>query len=266
VFALGLGVVVVAAAVAVGYAGSLHELWRGAVTYHRHTRDLGSGSNFDRVRHFFDLHTPFGWLVVAGAAAALFLAIRHRRSWWTLWTWPVCSVVVLLVQRPLLDHHFVVLAAALALAVGVSLARVGEAAPRVVVVGAAAVFAALFAAGVYQEHRRIDRNLEPEPPGVVWAAGRLHAETRPGAAVAGDLPIVAFLAHRRIPGQLVDTSAARLESGFLTPAEVLRLLDRKHVRAVVVGRVFARYPKLVTGIERRFPRREARASVTVYLR
>ena len=71
-----------------------------------------------------------------------------------------------------------------------------------------------------------------------------------GVLVASDLPIVPFLADRRMPGDLVDTSAVRFATGSLTPRRV-RLA---HARVYVVGREFARHPASTTGLSpvRRF--------------
>jgi hypothetical protein len=130
--------------------------------------------------------------------------------------------------------------------------------------GGAAVAAAV-AAGVVQQHRHVARDSRDEPREVTWAVRELRSETRPGQPVSTDLPIVAYLAHRQIPGQLIDTSVGRLGSGFLRPREVLRLVARARVRAVVAARLFHDYPEIERGLRARFPRRLTRSYVTVYL-
>ena len=45
--------------------------------------------------------------------------------------------------------------------------------------------------------------------------------TQPDELVGTDLPIVAYLADRRVPGQLVDSSFVRLGVGSLTDGEIL---------------------------------------------
>ena len=112
-------------------------------------------------------------------------------------------------------------------------------------------------------------------PGIKWAATVLRIRTPPGSEVASDLPIIPFLADRRQPGTLVDTSWTRLGSGWLTEAEVLRTIDRHHVSAVIVGHNFAGYPTLLRALRIRFPvilRRErvslpgeGRVEVRIYL-
>jgi hypothetical protein len=73
--------------------------------------------------------------------------------------------------------------------------------------------------------------------------------TRPGELVASDLPIVPYLADRRLPGNLVDTSAVRLASGSLTAAD----FERSPVRVFVVGRELAPFlrPRPALRLERR---------------
>ena len=56
---------------------------------------------------------------------------------------------------------------------------------------------------------------------LVAAADRLEAVTRSGDRVVVDQPIVAFLAGRRVPPELVDTANSRFESGSLTIEDVL---------------------------------------------
>jgi hypothetical protein len=81
--------------------------------------------------------------------------------------------------------------------------------------------------------------------------------------VGTDLPIVAYLADRRVPGQLVDTSFVRLGTGSLTDAEILEELDG--VRAVIVGREFADRQALLRELDARYPERVSQDGVTLYL-
>ena len=118
------------------------------------------------------------------------------------------------------------------------------------------------AVGFAQEERRLWRQ-DGDPPGVTWAADELRARTGREELVGTDLPIVAYLADRRVPGQLVDTSFVRLATGSLTDAEILEELDG--VRAVVVGREFASRPALVSELAERYPEQVSEDGVTIYL-
>jgi 4-amino-4-deoxy-L-arabinose transferase-like glycosyltransferase len=226
--ALAGGAVLVVAALAIAYAGVLGDLWRDAVTFHRHARSVETQSAGSRIVDYFSLRTPTTWVFALGAVAA----VVFRRQL-VLWTFVAAAVVFLLLQVPLLDHHFVLLAAALGLAVGASLVsgpgRLVAAGLAVALVGAAA--------GWIQDYRQIGRSSAPEPAEVRAAAAEVKRLTRPDELVASDLPIVPFLADRRLPGDLVDTSAVRFASGSLTPQGV----RAAPVRVYVVGREFERF-------------------------
>jgi hypothetical protein len=234
--AAALGALLVAAALALAFVASLGAIWHDAVSFHRSARNLGGG-NAHHIIDFFDLKTPFTWIVAAGAFAA---AVGRRSI--ALWLFVAAVVGFLFLQRPLLDHHFVLLAAAGAIAAAASL-PVGR--PIV-----ATALALAIAAGWVQEWRRIGRNDAPEPAAVLTAARALRAQTAPAELVGADLPIVAFRANRRLPGELVDTSAVRFASGSLTNARVFATLERARVRTVVVGREFRARPRLLAELRR----------------
>ncbi len=234
--AAALGAFPIAAAITLPFASSLGAIWHDAVSFHRSARSLGGG-NAHRVIDFFNPKTPFTWLVAAGAVTAA--ATRTRA---THWAFVVAAIVFLLFQRPLLDHHFVLLAAAGAVAAGSSL-QVDR--PLV-----AAALALMVAGGWVQQWRQRVTNDVPEPAAVITAAENLRARTAPAELVGADLPIVAFRADRRLPGELVDTSAVRFASGSLTDADVLATLRHAHVRTVVVGREFLSRPRLLVGLRR----------------
>jgi 4-amino-4-deoxy-L-arabinose transferase-like glycosyltransferase len=226
--ALLAGALVVAAALAGAYAGVLSDLWRDAVTFHRHARSVHAQSAGSRIVDYFSLRTPTTWVAAAGAVAA---ALFRRQL--ALWTFVAAAILFLLLQRPLLDHHFVLLAAALASAAGTALVS----GPRRLALAGLSIALLGAAAGWVQDYRQIHRSTPPEPAEVRAAAAALRTLTRPGERVASDLPIVPYLADRRLPGDLVDTSAVRFESGSLTQREV----ERAPVRLYVVGREFASF-------------------------
>jgi 4-amino-4-deoxy-L-arabinose transferase-like glycosyltransferase len=234
--AAALGALAVAGVIVLPFAGSLGTIWHDAVSFHRSTHGLGD-DNAHHVINFFELKTPFTWVVAAGAVAA-----AVRRTQFTLWLFVAAVIGFLLLQRPLLDHHFVLLAAAGAIAAAASLP---VARPLV-----ATALALLIVAGWVQEWRRVGRNDAPELAAVLTAAHTLRAQTAPAELVGADLPIVAFRADRRLPGELVDTSAVRFASGSLTDAEVVATLDRAGVRTVVVGREFGARPRLLAELRR----------------
>lgn len=246
------------------HARSLDELWRSVVTDHGDARDLGPSlaDNLERVLfHPLDWATPAGVLVPIGLVCAAVLLKRVEAL--ALAAWIVTAAAFLVFQRPLLDHHFVMLAAVLAVTAGAGLGAAAARLPRPARLAVAGVAALALAAGIAQEARRLDRLGGEEPAGIRWAADRLREETTPGELVATDLPIVAYLADRRIPGPLVDTSFVRFGTGSLTDAGILATLDRETVRTVVIGRLFAERPGLLNELEARYPDGESSGGVTI---
>ena len=261
--AAAAGVLAVWVVLLVAYAGALGDLWESVVADHRDARDLGPslGNNVERVLlHPLDWRTPAGVLVPIGLVAA-FVLLR-RLELLALGAWIAASALFLIAQQPLLDHHFVLLAATLAVPAGAGLGAVVGRAPAPARYAVAGAVALAIAVGFAQEERRLWRQ-DGDPPGVTWAAEQLRTLTQSDHFVATDLPIVAYLADRRVPGQLVDTSFVRLETGSLTDAEILEEL--KGVRAVVVGREFAKRRSLIRELAARYPKQVERDDVTIFL-
>jgi 4-amino-4-deoxy-L-arabinose transferase-like glycosyltransferase len=253
------GALAVWAVLLVAHAGALGELWQSVVADHREARGLGPSfaDNMERVLlHPLDWRTPAAVLVVLGLVCAVWFLRSVELL--ALGAWLGVTAVFLVAQQPLLDHHLVLLAATLAVPAGAGLG--GAAADRRVVV--AGVVAVALALGFVQEHDRL-ADQSGEPPGVIWAAAQLRARTQPNDLVAADLPIVAYLADRRMPGQLVDASFVRLATGSLTNADILRELG--DARAFVVGREVAKRPELLRQLSARYPQRFERDGVTIYL-
>jgi Glycosyltransferase family 87 len=250
--ALAAGAAVVWIALAGAYAGALDDLWTSVVTDHRHARALGPSltDNVHRVFvHPLDWKTPAAVLVVAGLVCA---GIWLRRvETLALAVWIVVSAAFLVYQRPLLDHHLVLLTTVLAVPAGSGLGAAVTHVPRPARFALTGALALALMAGFVQEERRLVRQ-SGDPPGVIWAAEQLRTLTKPEDLVATDLPIVAYLADRRVPGQLIDSSFVRLRGGSLTDMDVLGTLVRKKVRTVVVGRLYAEDPRLMMALRTAF--------------
>lgn len=263
--ALGFGAVVLG--FVAGYRHVLHEVWKGVFGAHLEARgghQPGGESNLSRVVHLPDLHTPFGWLALAGIALSLYWLLRRRPlGLWPLWLFTAGAAIFTLSMKPLLDHHLVLLATALAVPAG---AAVAWGRTRVLALAGTAVLVLGVLAGLAQEHRRLARNAVPEPPDYRWAAQALESHTAPGRLVVSDVPSIPYLAGRHQPGQLIDTSIARIVDEFLSPAGVLQEIDRSHAAAVVVARNFETKPAIVRGIAQRYPRALKHGDVTIYLR
>jgi 4-amino-4-deoxy-L-arabinose transferase-like glycosyltransferase len=248
----------------VWHARALGELWQSVVSDHRDARGLGPSlsDNIDRVLlHPLDWRTPGGVLVPIGLVAAVVLLRRVELL--ALGAWVVVSAMFLIAQQPLLDHHFVLLAATLAVPAGAGLGAAASRVPAPARYAVAGAVALAIAIGFVQEERRLWRQ-DGDPPGVTWASEQLRLRTQPHHFVGTDLPIVAYLADRRVPGQLIDSSFVRLGTRSLTDEKILEEIDRNNVRAVVVGRLYAQRPGLIAALRGRYPRQLERDEITIY--
>jgi 4-amino-4-deoxy-L-arabinose transferase-like glycosyltransferase len=251
------GAAALCAALVVSYRNALPQIWHGVVV--AHTRILGTGtsqSNTHRALIFVDPRTPFGCLVIAGAAASAVVAAhgRSRRLLAALWLWSLSGYGFILAMHPLLDHHFVFLAVALALPAGVGLGLFSAGLPPRAGAAVALAVASFVTAGLYEQRHEIIDSVTAKPPEIAWAVDQIRAHTRPGQLVVSDLPAVPYLAHRQMPGQLIDTSIARIADEDLPPAQVLKLIDEAHPAAVIIGRMFQTKPAIVSGIRARYGR------------
>ena len=251
------GAAALCAVLVIAYRNALPQIWHGVVL--THTRILGTAtavSNTHRALTFVDPRTPFGDLVIAGAAASIAVALRgrSRRLLVALWLWSVAGYGFILAMHPLLDHHFVFLAVALALPAGVGLGLFLTELPRRAAAAGILAVAAFAAAGLYQQRHEIIDGVTARPPEITWAVAQLLAHTPPGRLVVSDLPAVPYLARRQMPGQLIDTSIARIADEDLRPDQVLQLIDQAHPAAVIIGRMFQTKPAIVDGIRARYGR------------
>jgi hypothetical protein len=254
------GAAAAVAALVVGYRNVLPQIWHGVFV--THARILGTRtaeSNLHRAATFVDPRTPFGCLVIGGALASIVLALRgrERRLLAALWLWIVAGYGFVLAMHPLSDHHLVFLAVPLALPAGVGLGLLAAAvrAPRAAAVIVVALIAALFGAAIVKERHEIVGAVTPEPPEIRWAVTELRDHTQPTQLVVSDLPIVPYLARRQMPGQLIDTSIARIAEEDLPPSDVLRLIDETRPSAAIIGRMFQTKPAIVAGIRKRYAHR-----------
>jgi 4-amino-4-deoxy-L-arabinose transferase-like glycosyltransferase len=265
VFAAGAALPLVAALVA--YRISLPELWDGAVSYHELARRFPLLDNPHELVEVLNTRIPSTWILAAAACVAAALLVRRRlRPELALWTWPPLGLALVLWHEPLLEHHLVTFTIPASLAAGLTLGRAatGLSGHRRHV--AVAMLLVALAAGYAQAHRRAASEHRAEEPGIVWAAHELARATSPDELVVSDLPYAAYLADRRLPGELVDTARLRFATGSLTRAEVLRIIEERCVRAVAAGRVFTVLPGFTNRLEALFDTKRRRFGVVVYTR
>jgi 4-amino-4-deoxy-L-arabinose transferase-like glycosyltransferase len=254
------GAAAAVAALVLAYHDVLPQIWHGVFT--AHTRILGSNtaaSNVHRAVTFVDPRTPFGCLVILGAFASLVVAVRgrERRLLAALWLWAMAGYGFILTFHPLSDHHFVFLAVTLALPAGVGIGLLATQSDlrRPAVAALTVVVAGFFAAAVVKDRHEIVGANASYPPEIRWAIEQIRTRTPSNKLVVSDLPIVPYLAGRRMPGQLIDTSIGRIALEDLPPPDVLKLIDQSHPSAAIIGRMFQTKSVIVAGIHKRFARR-----------
>jgi Glycosyltransferase family 87 len=235
------------------YIRDLGSIWADAVSYHVDSRRITGRIGRHEFEGFFALKTPFLWLTLLGV---VLLALTWRRAW-PYWLWSLLASVFVLRYQPLRDNNLLVLPYAFAVPAGLTLGLAARRLqPRLLALVVAAG-ALVFAAGwIQQLHAvRVDRKQlgGTEDPMLVMAARRLERLTRPGQLVISDQPIVAFLAHRRVPGNYVDTASLRFDTHSLTEPEVLR--DAGRVAALYAGRAFSERQPLMAALPKRFRHR-----------
>ncbi|HLN12629.1 MAG TPA: hypothetical protein VK587_05545, partial [bacterium] len=174
-------------------------------------------------------------------------------AWWIPMTWLLTEAAALAAITPLWPHHLVLLLSPLALLAGTGTDAVITAASRSTrtIPAAAAVLcvAAYLAAGVPD-------SLQPNHSAALHrAADVLARRVSPGGDVLTDDPLIPFLAGRRVPPELIDTSEARIAARALQEAQLDASLSDSDVQAVLLWRgTFARaFPGFVARATVMFP-------------
>jgi hypothetical protein len=263
----GLGFAVTVAALLVAHAGALGALWASDVTYHEDARRTPAviphphRQIFEQIPHT----TPFFALAcVSVVVAILALAFGRPLRVWPLWSWVVLAVAFLLLHGPLHYNHLVLFPYALAVASGATLgALLGRLPQTSFRVGAAALVLIMAAAWVQQLHR-VDATRSTEPASNVAAAKALQRLAPTDALTVDDRPIISFLAHRRVVGQLVDLAALRFKTGSLTDPKVISLMEP--AGAVIVSRTLRDHPVVLAFVRREFRLRYDHGGVSIWIR
>ena len=244
------------------HAGALGSLWAGGVRYHEDARSTPAviphphRQILDQIPH----RTPFFVLAVLALVVAGVQLVRERRlATWPLWASTAAGVLFLLLHAPLHYNHLVVFPGLLALAAGATLATVLPP-TRWIALAAAAVLAGAYV----QQWHRVGEARAGEPASNVAAAHALGELVPPSARTIDDRPIISFLAHRRVVGQLVDLAKLRFETGSLTDERVIERLDE--AQAVVVSRELRDHPRVLEEVRSRFRLRYDRGGVRIYVR
>jgi hypothetical protein len=173
--------------------------------------------------------------MLLGCAALLVQSLRHvldRRVLWLL-AWPAAGVLFMAWQRPLFAHNVVLLAGAAAVPAAVGLTGLARTVDRRRLQPTVVALGALVLAAYSQATLRA---VPAESALVLRAVALVRADSQPASyVVATDQPIVPFLAHRKVPPPLVDTSWVRLRTGSLSSSKVVALAQADRVALVLAG-------------------------------
>ena len=249
------------------YWPALGDLWRSNIVYHSRAANTPPVLNRRyELEKLFDPKTPYFWLLLAGGLAVVVALVqrRARAGELALWCWAGVSFLFLLWFSPLHYNHLVYLPVPLAAAASVSLGRALARPSRWRAAGTVVVALAL-AAGWVQQLHRVDLASAPNAAVDVAAAAVLDRSTQPSDYVVTDLPVAGVLAHRVVPGPLVELGNLRFVTRLVTPAIVLKDVDSYCVQAVVAGRAFRQQPVLLAGLKTRFNRVVKVLSADIYL-
>ncbi len=266
------GALIAVSVLVLPHLGALGSIWRGAVSYHVAARNLPGGGtiggNADRVLHYLDFRTGFGWLVAGSLIVAIVVVRRPQLEILVpLLTFVVTAFVFLVWQRPLHDNHLVLFAVALALPTGVVVHQAVSFASTDWVRGLATTSVVLLLLGGYgQETRRLLRNEVALSPDLARAVSMIRRHSAAGELVVTDRPDLAHLAGRRLPGNLVDTAVLRFDSGYLTLRSVEQTIQSRQIDLVVAGRAFTHHPELMRWLGEHFATHVRIGEVTVFLR
>ena len=263
----GGGFAIVVGLLLIAHLHALGDLWTSGVTYHDRARSTPAVIPHPH-RQILDqipLRTPFFWLAIAGAVVAVALAAARRPlRVAALWSWVVLGVVFLLVHAPLHYNHLIVFPFTLAVATGGTLGAALDRVQGRLGPAAGVALAAVLAAGYVQQLHRVRVAEAPEPRTTIAGARALERLTPPTARTIDDRPIISFLAHRRVVGQLVDLAVLRWQTGSLTDRKVISLLAEAD--AGVVSRALRDRPAVLAYVRRRYALRYDAGGVRIYVR
>lgn len=232
------------------FASAYHAFITGVITFHTDAASvLGNTAQYRQAANTGILKTALVSLLALAALYGTGVAIL-RQDWRVLplLGWFAASAFLLWRQVPLFPHHLVSLVPSfIALAVlgivppsalqaGISKKTASSIATILTVI---AVVLLLFTAGAdirqdatyYRtaQARSVDGLAQLE----ARAAADLRAAIAPGQQVVTDAQFVAGLADRDTPPSLVDTSMVRIETGYLTLAQLEAAASQPQVHAVL---------------------------------
>ncbi len=237
---LGLGIWVAALPAMVLFLQDPSAMWNQVIGLHVAATGAYAQNRLNNISLFFSIwwEAP---LVVGATAISIWLYKKQQcADGLILLLWGYSSIVVLLIQTPLFDHHLVLIVPGFIASLSLIAQDTLLASVRFQIRGAAQTAIAGFlvvvflSAGAVTLHRvSSDAQTTASDLSITAVAFELDALTSPQEYVVTDDQVIADLANRNIPPELVDTSSVRIASGSLTSADVIQQLQNPQVVAVL---------------------------------
>ncbi|MFN8632587.1 MAG: glycosyltransferase family 39 protein [Chloroflexota bacterium] len=233
ILGLLVGVVGIVVVVGVGVAGVLDQI----VAYRLESRGSEGWSLWkNRIALARALSYEAGALPWLGAAAGVLLLSRRRIDAALVVAWAVASVALLLSYSPLHGKHAVVMIPPVCVLAGVGVSyavsllrspvRLPMRAAIAVALGALVIWYATAAPAIAAQSGQLlkvtaDTDVDPAVEQYADAVAVIRTLTTPSDFVVTDHPYLTFLAARRVPPMLVDTSRSRIRSRSLRGADAI---------------------------------------------
>lgn len=198
-----------------------------------------------------------GWPLSIAAGLGVGLAVTEGRAATRLLVpWLAAALAAVLALTPLWPHHLVLLLSPLALLAGTALDRLMDRVPGVA--RGAAATAGIAAVAAYGLAGVSAGGAAASSRDLRETSGRIATAVPRTAYMVTDDPLVAFLAGRSIPPEVIDTSVARVQAGELSERTLWAALRSDRVQAVLFWRgTFQReFPDLAPRAAAVFPIRE----------
>ncbi len=237
-----LGFVLVSAALLLPFLGAYHQFVQGVVTFHTDAGTFFKATQSDNFMRMQGLLTSIpAYVGLFGIIVALI-----RRDWRVipLIAWLAATAYMLWLQAPLFHHHLVFLIPTiLSLAImGISPLRLDMRWTSIArnAATAATVIALLFVIYINWQGELLyyssahDQALTAVSKQEQKAALDLHNATAPGELVITDDQFAVGLADRDTPASLVDTSLVRIDTKYVTAAQLIQEASQPQVHAIFI--------------------------------
>jgi 4-amino-4-deoxy-L-arabinose transferase-like glycosyltransferase len=236
----------------VPFSGSLSSLWDQVITFHTTASAHTTSTKQGNLHMLWQaLATPLGVFALYGTLVSLV-----RRDWHILplIAWFIAIFYLLWQQLPLFQHHLVTLVPPLVLLAAMSLGPLpvirGSSRLRLYSGNGMAIIAlcvtiVYFLPIVRSTYQEIQQQANgPNIHMGLQVTRDLDAVTRSDQLVITDAPFLVAEADRSTPPQLVDTSFVRIQSGYLSNAQLIQIAGQSRVHMVLfyTGRLYQMQP------------------------